>query len=189
VCPECSRMLVGGISRYRGRLSFTGIMAFCGVLFSKLSRTTEAAVGYFELGMSQSALQELDQLPPGDQLEPEVLELRCVIHQQMGHWVEAANAFNALCARRDADVEHFIGWGCCLYELGAYEDARQALLTAPKALQLNGLWNFHLACYEALVGLPEAARERVELAIRIDPCLKHMAQQNTRLAPLLRSLP
>ena len=94
-------------------------MAFCRVLFSKLSRTTEAAVGYFELGMSQSALQELDQLPPGDQLEPEVLELRCVIHQQMGHWVEAANAFNALCARRDADVEHFIGWGCCLYELGA----------------------------------------------------------------------
>lgn len=84
-----------------------------------------------------------------------MLELRCVIHQQMGHWVEAANAFNALCARRDADVEHFIGWGCCLYELGAYEEARQALLTAPKALQLNGLWNFHLACYEALVGLPK----------------------------------
>jgi hypothetical protein len=58
----------------------------------------------------------------------------------------------------------------------------------PMALQHNGLWNFHLACYEALVGLPEAARERVQLAILIDPCLKHMAQQNTRLGPLLRPI-
>ena len=186
--PECSRMLVGEIFGYRGRLSFKRIVTFWCVPFSKLSRTTEAAVGYFELGMSQSALQELDQLPSGDQLEPEVLELRAVIHQQTGNWAEAAKAFMALCARRDADVEHFIGWGCCLYELGTYEEARQALLTAPKALQHNGLWNFHLACYEALVGLPEAARERVQLAILIDPCLKNMAQQNTRLGPLLRPM-
>ena len=181
-------MLVRGIFGYRRRLSFTGIMTFYRVLFSKLNRTTEAAVGYFELGMSQSALQELDQLPSGDQLEPEVLELRAVIHQQTGNWAEAAKAFKALCARRDADVEHFIGWGCCLYELGTYEEARQALLTAPKALQHNGLWNFHLACYEALVGHPEVARERVELAILIDPCLRNMAQQNTRLSPLLRPM-
>ena len=182
-------MLLGGIPRYRARLSFSGTVTRCGVPFSKLSRTTEAAVGYFELGMSQAALQELDQLPSGDQLEPEVLELRSVIHQQTGQWAEAAQAFKALCARRDADVEHFIGWGCCLYELGAYEEARQALLTAPESIRRNGLWNFHLACYEALVGHSEAARERVELAIRMDPCLKHMAQQNTRLAPLLRPLP
>jgi uncharacterized protein HemY len=60
--------------------------------------------------MSQAALQELDQLPSGDQLDPEVLELRSVIHQQTGQWTEAAQAFKALCARRDADVEHFIGW-------------------------------------------------------------------------------
>jgi tetratricopeptide (TPR) repeat protein len=164
-------------------------MTCCEVPFSKLSRTTEAAVGYFELGMSQAALQELDQLPSGDQLEPEVLELRSVIHQQMGQWAEAAQAFKALCSRRDADAEQFIGWGCCLYELSAYEEARQALLTAPEPIRRNGLWNFHLACYEALVGHPEAARERVELAIRIDPCLKHMAQQNTRLGPLLGPLP
>ena len=186
--PECSRMPVGEIFGYRGRLSFKRIVTSCCVPFSKLSQTTEAAVGYFELGMSQSALQELDQLPSGDQLEPEVLELRAVIHQHMGNWAEAGKAFEALCARRDADVEHFIGWGCCLYELGTYEEARQSLLTAPKALQHNGLWNFHLACYEALLGHPEVARERVELAILIDPCLKHMAQQNTRLGPLLRPI-
>ena len=136
--------------------------------------------------MVEAALQELDQLPPGDQLEPEVLELRSVIHQHTGRWADAARAFQALCARRDADVDHYIGWGCCLYELGAYEEARQALLSAPENLRRSGLWNFHLACYEALVGRSEEARERIEKAIRLDPCLRHMAEQNSRLAPLLR---
>ncbi|MFM8877553.1 MAG: hypothetical protein ACKOKG_00240, partial [Verrucomicrobiota bacterium] len=75
-------------------------MEWCSVPFSKLSQTTEAAVGYFELGMTEAALQELEQLPAKDQLEPEVLELRTVIHQQTGQWAEAARAFEALCARR-----------------------------------------------------------------------------------------
>lgn len=170
-------------------MRFAGSVTHWDVPFSKLSRTTEAAVGYFELGMTESALQELDQLPPKDQLEPEVLELRSVIHQHTGQWAEAARAFGALCARRDADLEHFIGWGCCLYELGAYEEARQALLSAPENIRQSGLWNFHLACYEALLGHSEAARERVELAIRLDPCLRHMAQQNSNLARLLRPIP
>lgn len=164
-------------------------MAEWRVPFSRLSRTTEAAVGYFELGMGEAALQELDQLPPADQLEPEVLELRSVIHQHLGRWAEAAQAFQALCARRDAELEHFIGWGCCLYELGAHEEARRALLSAPEPLRRHGLWNYHLACYEALTGHPAEARDRVEQAIRLDPCLRHMAQQNSNLAPLLRGLP
>lgn len=170
-------------------MRFTGSVECCGVPFSKLSRSTEAAVGYFELGMTEAALQELDQLPPEDQLEPEVLELRTVIHQHTGRWADAARAFSALCARRDAELEHFIGWGCCLYELGAHEEARQALLSAPENIRRTGLWNFHLACYEALVGRSDAARERVELAVRIEPCLRHMAEQNSHLAPLLRATP
>ena len=169
-----------------GQLSFIQPVTLCRVPFSKLSRTTEAAVGYFELGMMEAALQELDQLHSQDQLEPEVLELRSVIHQQNGQWSEAARAFEALCARKDADVEQFIGWGCCLYELGAYEEARQALLSAPKPIQANGLWHFHLACYEALVGHPENAREHVQRALQLDPCLRHMAEHNTYLSPLLR---
>jgi hypothetical protein len=50
-----------------------------------------------------------------------------------------------LCNRRDADLEHFIGWGCCLYELGAHDEARKALLSAPAPFRSNGLWNYHLA--------------------------------------------
>lgn len=161
-------------------------MARCRVPFSRLSRTTEAAVGYFELGMVEAALQELDQLPASDQSETEVLELRSVIHQQTGRWAEAARAFQALCARRDAELEHFIGWGCCLYELGDYDEARRALLSAPEPVRQSGLWNYHLACYEALTGHRDAARERAEQAIRLDPCLRHMAHQNSNLAPLLR---
>ena len=136
--------------------------------------------------MSQSALQELDQLPPGDQLEPEVLELRCVIHQQMGHWVEAAKAFNALCARRDADVEHFIGWGCCLYELGRIAECREALIKAPASARNHGLWNFHLACYEAILGNNDEARRLILRSLELEPSLRSMALRNENLVPLLQ---
>ena len=172
-------------ARRPGQLRFVASVACWWVPISRLSRSTEAAVGYFELGMMEAALGELDQLPPADQQETEVLELRSVIHQQTGRWVEAARAFQALCNRRDADLEHFIGWGCCLYELGAHDEARKALLSAPAPFRSNGLWNYHLACYEALCGHFDDARSRVEQAIRLDPCLRRMALQNTHLAPLL----
>ena len=174
-------------ARRPGQLRFAETVAGWGVPFSRLSRSTEAAVGYFELGMMEAALGELDQLSPADQQETEVLELRSVIHQQTGRWAEAAMAFRALCNRRDAELEHFIGWGCCLHEIGAHDEARKALLSAPGAFRSNGLWNYHLACYEALCGRSEDARSRVERAIQLDPRLRRMAQQNTHLAPLLGS--
>jgi len=34
----------------------------------------------------------------------------------------------------------------------------------------------------------ENAREHVQRALQQDPCLRHMAEQNTNLAPLLRSV-
>lgn len=184
--PASASRVSAALPGWPGQLSFSPPVAVWRVPFSRLSRTTDAAVGYFELGMIEAALQELDKLPPAEQLEPEVLELRSVIHQHTGRWSEAAQAFGALCARRDAELEHFIGWGCCLYELGAHEEARAALLSAPETLRQNGLWHYHLACYEALTGRAVAARERIDRALRLDPCLRRMAEQNSNLAPLLR---
>jgi len=156
------------------------------VPLSQFNRTLEAAVGFFELGMPEEALRELDSLPPADQGEEEVLELRLVLFQHLGRWDDASQACSRLCQHKGADVDRFIAWGCCLYELARVEECRRVLLQAPPEARGNGLWNFHLACYEALAGHGEAARKRVQLAIRLDPCLRHMAQQNSNLAPMLK---
>ena len=153
--------------------------------FSRLTKSLEAAVGYFELGMAEETLRELDALPPESQCDLEVLELRAVACQQLGRWASAAAAYEAMCRLPCADPDRFIGWGCCLYELGAYADCRLALLSAPQESRCHGLWNFHLACYEALLGNTKEARKLVRRALTLDPALRRMAERNENLAPLL----
>ena len=135
--------------------------------------------------MAAEALSELETLPPADQAEEEVLELRQVLNQHLGRWEAAAQASEGLCRVRGADADRFIAWGCCLYELGRIDDCRSALLQAPAEARKDGLWNFHLACYEALLGHQEEARQLIHTGLQIEPRLRPMAERNENLAALL----
>ncbi len=159
---------------------------FSDVPFTQFNRILEAAVGYFELGMAEEALAEIDTLPAVDQAEEEVLELRLVLNQHLGRWEAAADACAGLCRVKGADADRFIAWGCCLYELGRIEECRAVLLKAPAKARLHGLWNFHLACYEAILGCKEEARCHIHRALGLDPALRAMAERNENLAPLLK---
>lgn len=153
--------------------------------FTHFSRTLEAAVGYFELGMAEDALRELDTLPEEDQCEEDVLELRSVLNQHLGHWGAAAATCERLCRLKTTDTERFIVWGCCLYELGRIAECREALIQAHPRARDHGLWNFHLACYEAVLGNLEEARRLIRRSLVLDPALTGMARRNEKLAPLL----
>jgi hypothetical protein len=78
------------------------------VPFTNFNRTLEASVGYFELGMAEEALRELDTLEPADQSEEEVLELRLVLNQHLGRWAGAAEACAGLCAIKGADIDRLV---------------------------------------------------------------------------------
>ena len=133
------------------------------------------------------ALGELDRLPVGDRNRTETLELRAVILQQMDRWDEAARSYTVLCGRDGAPVDRFIAWGCCLYEMGRIPECRLALLSAPDEARTCGLWNFHLACYESILGNKEEARRLVLECLRLEPGLREMVRRNENLAPLAAS--
>jgi len=152
---------------------------------SPFSRSLDAAVGYLELGMIEDALAELRQLPAELRHEAEVLEMEAAIGQQTGRWDLAATALEELCGQPGARVDQFIEWGCCLYELGRVEACRTALLQAPRERQEHGLWNFHLACYESLLGATAEARRLIAQALSLEPQLRRMAEANENLAQLL----
>jgi Flp pilus assembly protein TadD len=156
------------------------------VPFTRFSRTLEAAVGYFELGMAEEALHELDTLPEEDQCEEEVLEFRSVLNQHLGRWEAASATCERLCRLKVTDTDRFIVWGCCLYELGRIADCRAALIQAHPRAREHGLWNFHLACYEAILGNVDEARRLIRKSLILDPALTGMAQRNENLAPLLK---
>ncbi len=153
--------------------------------FTQFNQTLEAAVGYFELGMADEALQELDTLPPDDQREDEVLEFRFVLNQHLGRWEAASHCCEALCRSQGADAERFIAWATCLFELGEVAACKIALQQAPPSARTHALWNFHMACYEAILGRCDAAIGHIEAALAIDPATRSIIAQNTNLAPFL----
>ncbi|HRI11838.1 MAG TPA: hypothetical protein PLX89_02445 [Verrucomicrobiota bacterium] len=152
---------------------------------TELNHCLRAAIGWYELGLAVEALAELDRMPPAAQNRTESLELRAVILQQLARWEAAAQTYAQLCRRPNASVDRFIAWGCCLYELDRIAECREALLAAPPCARQHGLWNFHLACYEALLGHRCEARRLVQLSLQLDPQLRDMATRNENLAPLL----
>lgn len=160
---------------------------FAPVPESYLNHVLRAAIGWFELGSYTEALGELDRLPVGERNRTETLELRAVILQQMDRWDEAARSYTVLCGRAGAPVDRFIAWGCCLYEMGRISECRLALLSAPDEARTCGLWNFHLACYESILGNKEEARRLVLECLRLEPALREMVQRNENLAPLVGS--
>ena len=152
---------------------------------TQLNHVLRAAIGWYELGLAAEALAELDALPPASRDRTESLELRAVILQQLERWEDAAQTYATLCSRPEAPVDQFIAWGCCLFELNRVEDCRSALLAAPAEARRHGLWNFHLACYESLLGNCSEARRLVQECLQLDPRLRRMAIQNENLAPFL----
>jgi predicted Zn-dependent protease len=159
------------------------------VPFSLLTKTLDRATGYFELGMAEEALAELDGLPADLQQHADVLEMRAVVSQNLGRWNAAAAAYEALCAQPVADTDRFVEWACCLYELGRIHECRAALRAAPAEHIRHPLWHYHLASYEAILGDVSAAKSLLAEALRLEPKLRRMAEHNENLAPLLDGLP
>ncbi len=163
-------------------------MACCPVPETKLNHVLRAAIGWYELGLAAEALAELDSLPAADRGRMESLELRAVVLQQLRRWEEAVQTYASLCRHPGAPVDRFIAWGCCLYELNRVAECREALLKAPVEAREHGLWNFHLACYESILGNQAEARRLIRRCLTVEPQLRRMATQNENLAPLLDGL-
>ncbi|MBN8246180.1 MAG: hypothetical protein J0L84_01910 [Verrucomicrobia bacterium] len=155
------------------------------VPLNRLRKCLDSAIGWFELGMPGEALRELESLPEADRARLETLELQAVLLQQQQRWDDAAATYAALCRQEGACVDRFIAWGCCLYELNRIPECREALLAAPESAHQHGLWNYHLACYEALLGRTDEARRLIRHSLEIEPRLRAMALRNSNLAPLI----
>lgn len=155
------------------------------VPLTRLRNSLESALGWFELGLPGEALRELESLPEADRARLETLELKAVLLQQQQRWEEASATYATLCRDAQACVDRFIAWGCCLYELNRIAECREALLAAPACAREHGLWNYHLACYEALLGRTEEARRLIHRSLEIEPRLRAMALRNSNLAPLV----
>ena len=71
-------------------------------------RTLQAAQGYFELGMLDDALAELDTLPADLQEGAAVLQMRLFIHMREKRWTQALDISRAFCRVQPEETLGFI---------------------------------------------------------------------------------
>jgi type IV pilus assembly protein PilF len=86
----------------------------------------ELAVGYFEQGQTNVALDELKQVIASDPTFPDAYNLRGLIYMRLNDMRQAEESFRRAVALnpRDGNVQHNFGWLLC--QQGRYDEAARA---------------------------------------------------------------
>ena len=86
----------------------------------------ELAIGYFEQGKTNVALDELKQVIAADPTFADAYNLRGLIYMRLNDFGQAEDSFRRAVALnpRDSNAQHNYGWLLC--QQGRYDDAQRA---------------------------------------------------------------
>ena len=130
-------------------------------------RHLEAAEGWFELGNSIEATEELEQITPKNRVHPAVLEVRWQSYAKAKKWDAALDLASALI---QLVPELPLGWvhrSYCLHELKRSEEARDNLLRVVEKFPEDPIMRYNLACYECQLGRLEQGRDWLKMAFEV----------------------
>jgi type IV pilus assembly protein PilF len=98
----------------------------------------ELAVGYFEHGQTNVALDELKQVIAQDPSFPDAYNLRGLIYMRLNDLRQAEDSFRRAVSLnpRDSNVQHNYGWLLC--QQGRYEDSQRAFDVAMSNAMYTG---------------------------------------------------
>ena len=151
---------------------------------AKTDRTLLAAQGYFELGMLEDAMVELESLPAAMRERLEVLQMRLFIHMRVRRWDDALEISRALCRLNPEETLGFIHAAFCLHELGQTAEAKALLLAGPAALLDEATYHYNLGCYDAALGNIEDAQAHLRASFKLDRKFREFAKTDPDLKPL-----
>jgi predicted Zn-dependent protease len=144
-------------------------------------RTLLAAQGYIELEMPGEALRELDSLPPEDQNEENVLQMRLFVLMKSQQWDGALTVCARLREECPACTTGFIHGAFCLHELGRTQEAKQLLMAGPASLRREPTFHYNLGCYDAVLGNLDDATLHLETSFQMDRKFREIAKYDPDL--------
>ena len=145
-----------------------------------------AAQGWLELGNPAEACEELKQIAPALQNQPEVLAIRWQIYARDRNWERCVTVASAL-----VDNAPKLAWGWvhrsyALHELGRTRDAFDALMSGVAKFPKDWLMHYNLACYCCRLGETTRAQRFLEAACKLGDArqIKDMARKDADLRDL-----
>lgn len=142
------------------------------------------ARGYLELGLVAEAAAELDRLPAGERDGLEATGVRLAILQEQKDWPALRDTAARLVQRHPEEAGGWVTWAYATRRADSLAAAEEILRRAEQHHSAEPTIQFNLGCYACQRGDLEAARQRVERAISLDPKFTHAAATDPDLAPL-----
>lgn len=144
-----------------------------------------AVQGYYELGLPEEALAELEGIPdPAFHRRTDVLNLHMMLLMDLRRWADALEPAQRLCEREPMSPVPFIQAAFCMHEIGQTREARTLLRKGPATLTQDAVYHYNLACYEAVLGDVEAAQAHLRNSFRLNPAMRESARQDPDLEPI-----
>jgi hypothetical protein len=146
-----------------------------------------AASGALELGLPDLANDELEDIPPAHRLHLEVLVMRVMVSQQAEAWELMCEVSRFLAETWPEVAQHWIWVAYSTRRCRSIQEAEVWLKRGMEAHPTEPIIPFNLACYAAVTGRIEEAKQLLERAIRLDANVRMMALEAPDLEPLWES--
>lgn len=140
--------------------------------------------GLAELGLFEEAEEELARLEP--HLEVAGV-LRCDLLSRQSKWKEMRMVAEGLARRSPESSQWWISWAYAVRRAESVEAAREILLKARELHPEEAIIVYNLACYAAVSGDLEAARQLLDEAVGLEPACREMAARDDDLKPLFHA--
>jgi tetratricopeptide (TPR) repeat protein len=149
-----------------------------------------AAEGWLGLGDVDSALQELEQIPPPGRGHPAVLLVQCRIHIAAKNWEILIQTAEQIIQDFPGLHEAWVDRSYGLHELKRTQAAFDALLPASGLFPRVWVIPYNLSCYCAQTGQLREALEWLESAIVLggEHDIRSQALQDPDLKPLWKQI-
>jgi Tfp pilus assembly protein PilF len=151
---------------------------------SIFQRHFSAATGYFELGIYDEAVRELEELPREDAERTEVLALRLVLSSALQNWEEAAGWGEMIVKVAPEVVAFWLQYAYAARRARSVEAAEKILLHAVESHPREATIRYNLGCYACVSGRLPEAKERLEEAFTMEKSLRQLALSDDDLESL-----
>jgi Tfp pilus assembly protein PilF len=148
-----------------------------------LEHLLQPAMGYLQLGMLEEANDEIEALPQEAKTDKVVLGIQVLIYQGLGAWPLMSGVSGFLAHEWPEESDHWIWFAYATRRCRSIAEAELILKNAVRLHPSVSMIHFNLACYAALLGNLDSARENLAAAISLNPESRSHALTESDLQP------
>lgn len=147
-------------------------------------RHLQAAIGFLELGMPLDANDEVEAIEPARKTLSEVLAVRVEVFRALSKWQLMEVVARQLAFQQPDEPQNFISLAFATRRAIGVQEALAVLARVANRFPACATILYNLACYAAVLGHLDVARNRLAEATKLESAFRKMALNDPDLSAL-----